>query len=978
MKQTLFTLLSMSVSGGILAGVVYLIRALLQKRVSKAVLPLLWALVGVRLVMPFTLAVAFSPFPAFGTEAIQSIVEPNAQVETDLQDASEKPGNATENTPVVSEPLDAPESGTSLVQDHEASPVSELPGENSSVPEPAKIEDSDLTPAGQSVQTPDTDPVVVDPVVIDPVVSDPIESAVPAVTEAPAAATPAASEKVPTQDWLPYVLLAVWIAGVLGMLVYFFLNYLRLRKKTRDAVPMGEGIYCSNDLCSPFILGIVRPKVFLPKGLSADETRQVLAHEKAHLERYDHLTKVLAFFVLAIHWFNPLVWLAYLSLSRDIEFACDERAIRGLDTSARKEYGETLLRLSTKHRSIQPSPLSFGEVGVKARLMMLFKKQKTSLWLTVLAAVLTVSLGACLFTTKVAETAKQTDPVPSATEAPAETEAPTESASEKPSEAATTDPSETAATEAPTEKPTEAPTEPPTEEANGLTEAYTFDQIYGSVHAKALDPDERTKLVNFLEAEEENRLPRRLPKLFLVQAYRDPSEIDLSILFYDGTEKGITLEERQAAAESLKKPDLVQFDVEKRKVDSMIKLFRQYTGQEPTEKQLGEACSKWIYLEKYDAYYSFFTDTVGVRAELKRACRLDADSAAEFHLPAANGDLIALEWTVPEAFRSTMGTATGMILLAPNGNSWTILANYYLPEAPKDLPESVTFDRIYQYVNVQKLTKDEENEILPTLAKVAGSQAVLARACRMDAASAERFKLPVAEGDVIAVEWVIPADRQLLEAGTAAGVILLTPSGEGWDLLATYIVPGYQGPSESDCQPVDPEKWNENLKQTIELGHSHGFRYLDDLEDELDADLVKALKEYERFFSGLYWQHLDLNEFSVLSFSDTVLYDAKRTMEYYKAEAQRAKDVFTYAETNLSHLNIQSQGDMVTIDVKVWTECEYMSPRSLTAGGIFGRGTDHRLVLQKKTDGTFLLVSDSFDERPGQAPSYPAAHSSDR
>ncbi|MBR5738656.1 MAG: hypothetical protein IKY02_01555, partial [Lachnospiraceae bacterium] len=123
---------------------------------------------------------------------------------------------------------------------------------------------------------------------------------------------------------------------------------------------------------------------------------------------------------------------------------------------------------------------------------------------------------------------------------------------------------------------------------------------------------------------------------------------------------------------------------------------------------------------------------------------------------------------------------------------------------------------------------------------------------------------------------------------------------------------------------------------------------------------------------------LDLNEFSVLSFSDTVLYDAKRTMEYYKAEAQRAKGVFTYAETSLHHLNIQSQGDMVTIDAKVWTECEYMSPRSLTAGGIFGRGTDHRLVLQKKTDGTFLLVSDSFDERPSQDPSYPAAHSSDR
>ncbi len=926
MKEWIVLLLNLSVSGGILAGIVFLIRLLIRKRAPKAIMPFLWALVGLRLVLPVTLTVAFSPFPASGFLPEEGNATAAIQTETDLQDvtlqSAEQPGNTV--SPVSNPVSYAPASERQPADALPTAPVPELPNTGA------------VTPAAT------------------PVSSDIPETLPPAAVvpeKEPAAGVPAAAA-VPVSEWLPKVLFFVWIAGVLGMAAYFFISYLRLRNKTREAVLSDNGIYCSDRFSSPFILGLIRPRIYLPEGLSESEKAQVLAHETAHIRRFDHVAKPLSFFILAIHWFNPLVWLAFLCLSRDIEFACDERAIRDLDVAARKNYGATLLKLSTGAHPIQLSPLSFGEVGVKARLTMLFKKQKPSLVLSVLAVVLALGISACFFTAK-------------PTEAPSADPAPTEKPTEVP-------------TEAPTEEPTEVPTEAPTEEANGLTAEFTFDQIYYSAQAKALDSDETAKLVSFLEAEEENRLPRRLPKLFLAQAYRDPSEIDLSILFYDGTEKDVTPEECQAAAEALKNPSLAQFDVEKRTVGSMKELFRKYTGQEPTEKQLKEACSQWIYLEKNDAYYSFFTDTMSVHVEFKRACALDANTAARLNLPAANGDLIALEWTVPEAFRSTMGTATGMILLAPNRNSWTILANYYLPEAPKDLPESVTFDRIYQYVNVQKLTKDEENEILPTLAKVAGSQAVLARACRMDAASAERFKLPVAEGDVIAVEWVIPADRQLLEAGAAAGVILLTPNGEGWDLLATYIVPGYQGPSESDCQPVDPEKWNENLKQTIELGHSHGFRYLDDLEDELDADLVKALKEYERFFSGLYWQHLDLNEFSVLSFSDTVLYDAKRTMEYYKAEAQRAKDVFTYAETNLSHLNIQSQGDMVTIDVKVWTECEYMSPRSLTAGGIFGRGTDHRLVLQKKTDGTFLLVSDSFDERPGQHPSYPAAHSSDR
>ncbi len=279
----------------------------------------------------------------------------------------------------------------------------------------------------------------------------------------------------------------------------------------------------------------------------------------------------------------------------------------------------------------------------------------------------TLCLASCAQDPK--QNTASSDPAPSATESPIETKTPTESAAVKPSDTAAA------------EKPTETPTEAPTEEANGLTAEFTFDQIYYSAQAKALDSDETAKLASFLEAEEETRLPRRLPKLFLAQVYRDPSEIDLSILFYAGTEKDVTPEERQAAAEALKNPSLAQFDVEKRTVGSMKELFRKYTGQEPTEKQLKEACSQWIHLEKYDAYYSFFTDTVSVHVEFKRACVLDANSAAGLNLPAANGDLIALEWTVPEAFRSTMGVATGMLLLVPNGNSWTILANYYLPEA---------------------------------------------------------------------------------------------------------------------------------------------------------------------------------------------------------------------------------------------------------------------------------------------------------
>lgn len=190
----------------------------------------------------------------------------------------------------------------------------------------------------------------------------------------------------------------VWLTGLGAMGIYALYSYLSLRLRVRMAARLRGNIFECDDVASPFILGLFRPRIYLPSDLDDTARAHVLAHENAHLKRLDHIWKPLGFMLLAVHWFNPIMWLGYCLLCRDIELACDERVIKSLDKSAVRAYSEALVRCTVSHRSIALCPLAFGEVGVKDRIKAMTRYKKPGLILTVLALAVSIVIGICFLT----------------------------------------------------------------------------------------------------------------------------------------------------------------------------------------------------------------------------------------------------------------------------------------------------------------------------------------------------------------------------------------------------------------------------------------------------------------------------------------------------------------------------------------------------------------------------------------------------
>ena len=193
----------------------------------------------------------------------------------------------------------------------------------------------------------------------------------------------------------------LWLVGIFAMVIYTLVSYLKLKKSIGAAVLYKENIYQSENVASPFILGIIKPRIYLPFSISEQSAEHVIAHEKAHLRRKDHLWKPLGFLLLAVYWFNPLMWLGYILLCRDIELACDEKVIKELDCDARADYSEALLRCGVKRKSIAACPLAFGEVGVKARIKSVLNYKKPAFWIIIVALVLCVVIAICFLTNPV-------------------------------------------------------------------------------------------------------------------------------------------------------------------------------------------------------------------------------------------------------------------------------------------------------------------------------------------------------------------------------------------------------------------------------------------------------------------------------------------------------------------------------------------------------------------------------------------------
>lgn len=199
------------------------------------------------------------------------------------------------------------------------------------------------------------------------------------------------------------LLAIVWIIGIVALLIYTLVSFLRLKSKIGTAVLLRDNIYQSEAVVSPFVLGVIKPKIYLPFNMNGQDMNHVIAHEQAHIRRKDHFLKPLGFLILTLHWFNPVVWFGYILLCRDIELACDEKVVKELSNEQRADYSEALLACSVNRRMIAACPLAFGEVGVKDRIKSVLNYKKPAFWVIVVAIVVIITVAVCFLTNPISD-----------------------------------------------------------------------------------------------------------------------------------------------------------------------------------------------------------------------------------------------------------------------------------------------------------------------------------------------------------------------------------------------------------------------------------------------------------------------------------------------------------------------------------------------------------------------------------------------
>lgn len=198
---------------------------------------------------------------------------------------------------------------------------------------------------------------------------------------------PKVGESVNPIQILYTVLLFIWILGIIAILTYALISYIRIYKKIQEGIHLEEDIWLCDRISTPFVLGIFHPHIYIPTSVSAKDRNYVIYHEKAHIKRNDHLFKLLGFLLLAIYWINPLLWVAYIFFCRDMELACDEKVLRQFGTQIKKPYSNALINCSVSSKIISACPLTFSETGVKERIKEILHYKKPTLWI-ILAAIL--------------------------------------------------------------------------------------------------------------------------------------------------------------------------------------------------------------------------------------------------------------------------------------------------------------------------------------------------------------------------------------------------------------------------------------------------------------------------------------------------------------------------------------------------------------------------------------------------------------
>ena len=308
MSEFFLTIINMSISASWIVLAVVLLR-LLIKKAPKWITVLLWGIVAVRLICPFTIESVMSLIPSVETISPEIMMDATPEINSGI--------------PILNN--------------------------------------------------------TINPVISESFATDPVTSA------------------NPLQILIP-VLSVIWVIGIAGMLLYTVVSYFRIKRKIDTAVLLRDNVFQSENVVSPFVLGIIKPKVYLPFSINEPDMSHVIAHEQAHISRKDHFWKPIGFLLLTIHWFNPLMWLGYILLCRDIELACDEKVIKELNTEQKADYSQALLTCSVNRRMFAACPLAFGEVGVKNRVKSVLNYKKPAFWIIVIAIIASIVVAVCFLT----------------------------------------------------------------------------------------------------------------------------------------------------------------------------------------------------------------------------------------------------------------------------------------------------------------------------------------------------------------------------------------------------------------------------------------------------------------------------------------------------------------------------------------------------------------------------------------------------
>ncbi len=382
MASLFLRLLNMSITAGWIVLAVILLRFCLKKA-PRWITCALWGIVALRLLLPFNIESPVSLIPVAETVVSTDVGDTSTPVVNSGVASIDKPLNNWLQTP-------AKPQTTPIV------PSTPSVGDGNTVSNPTIPNQ----PVGDNRPTPEPHPPIEDEFVTPE--QKPEQSEVKSVSRA---------------DRILQIAAPAWLVGIGLMLIYELLSILSVRYRVLDAVRLRDNVWQSDRVASPFIFGLFRPRIFVPYRLDEAVLEQVVSHERAHMRRYDHWIKPFAFTLLAVYWYNPLLWVAYVLLCRDIEVACDQRAIKDLDEDGRRQYAFALLACGVERHSIAACPLAFGEVGIKHRIKFVLNYRKPILFVIVVSLLIILLASMCLLTVPISKAEEVWEPdVPVATD----------------------------------------------------------------------------------------------------------------------------------------------------------------------------------------------------------------------------------------------------------------------------------------------------------------------------------------------------------------------------------------------------------------------------------------------------------------------------------------------------------------------------------------------------------------------------------